>query len=274
MDECSPSWRSSIFLNKRLPNSIFARRTRNSKSPKRKSKRIWCSRRAFSRVLRRSLWSGAAYETFYHPVHTIGGDFGLVSPLDEDHLNVLVCDVSGHGITSALVANRIYSETISHLNNGAPLDEMLRRLNHLVMQSIGSSLLFFTLAVARVDRSGRRMVFTGAGHPPAMIVQPGEEPRLLESRSTILGALPDAVDAESALEVQLNAGERIVLYTDGITDVFDSQGKMLGVAGVRRFVYETAMLPLHEMKKAILDRVAQWREGPPADDISLILVEV
>lgn len=118
------------------------------------------------------------------------------------------------------------------------------------------------------------MVFAGAGHPPAMIVQPREEPRLLESRSTVLGVLPDAVDAESALEVQLNAGERIVLYTDGITDVFDSQGKMLGVAGVRRFVYETAMLPLHEMKKAILDRVAQWREGPPADDISLILVEV
>jgi sigma-B regulation protein RsbU (phosphoserine phosphatase) len=220
------------------------------------------------------VWGGIQVETFYHPVHTIGGDFGLVSPLDEDHLNVLVCDVSGHGITSALVANRIYSETISQLNNGAPLGEMLRRLNHLVMQSIGSSLFFFTLSVARVDRSGRRMVFAGAGHPPAMIVQPGEEPRLLESRSTVLGVLPDAVDAESALEVQLNAGERIVLYTDGITDVFDSQGKMLGVAGVRRFVHETAMLPLHEMKKAILDRVAQWREGPPADDISLILVEV
>jgi serine phosphatase RsbU (regulator of sigma subunit) len=49
---------------------------------------------------------------------------------------------------------------------------------------------------------------------------------------------------------------------------------MLGVAGVRRFVQETATLPLHEMRNAILERVAEWRVGQSADDISLILVEV
>lgn len=220
------------------------------------------------------VWGGIRVETFYHPVRTIGGDFGLVSPLDEDHLNLLVCDVSGHGISSALIANRIYSETISQLNNCAPLGAMLRQLNQLVIQNIGVSLFFFTLSVARVDRSGKSMLFAGAGHPPAMIVQPGDEPRLLESRSTVLGVLPDAVDTAAVVEVQLNAGDRIVLYTDGITEVFNSQGKMLGVAGVQRFVRETAVLPLDEMKKALLDRVAEWREGPPTDDISLMLVEV
>jgi phosphoserine phosphatase RsbU/P len=220
------------------------------------------------------VWRGIRVETFYQPVRTIGGDFGLVTPLDEDHLDLLVCDVSGHGISSALIANRIYSETIAHLNKCAPLDEMLRQLNQLVLHNIGSSLFFFTLSIARVDRSGKHMAFAGAGHPPAMIVKPGEEPRLLESRSTVLGVLSDAVDPEPALEVQLEAGDRIVLYTDGLTDVFNSQGKMLGVGGIRRFVQETATLPLREMKTAILERVAEWGEGPPADDISLILVEV
>ena len=61
------------------------------------------------------IWGNLHVEAYYHPVRTIGGDFGLVSPLDTDHLNLLVCDVSGHGIGSALVANRIYSETITHL---------------------------------------------------------------------------------------------------------------------------------------------------------------
>jgi sigma-B regulation protein RsbU (phosphoserine phosphatase) len=220
------------------------------------------------------VWRGIRVETFYHPARAIGGDFGLVTPLDEDHLNVLVCDVSGHGISSALIANRIYSETISQLNNCAPLGDMLRQLNQLVIQNIGNPLFFFTVSVARVDRSGRRMAFAGAGHPPAMIVKPGEEPRLLESRSTVLGVLPDAVDPEPVLEVQLEAGDRIVLYTDGLTDVFNSEGKMLGVGGVRRFVRETATLPLHEMRNAILARVAEWRKGQQADDISLILVEV
>jgi PAS domain S-box-containing protein len=218
-------------------------------------------------------WGGLKVEAYFHPVRTIGGDFGLVSPLDEGHLNLLVCDVSGHGISSALVANRIYSEAMKQLQNDAPLGDILRQLNDFVMRSIGNS-FFFTLAAARVDRSGRRMMFAGAGHPPAMIVQPGKEPRLLESRSIVLGALPDPVDAEATLDVELQPGDRVVLYTDGITEVFNSNREMLGVEGLKKIVRETALMPFQEMKQAILDRVTAWCQGPPADDISLILVEV
>jgi sigma-B regulation protein RsbU (phosphoserine phosphatase) len=220
------------------------------------------------------VWGGLRVESYYHPVRSIGGDFGLVSPVEEGHLDVLVCDVSGHGISSALLANRIYSETIAQLASIAPLPDVLRSLNRFVMQNIGSSVFFFTLAAARIDRGGRRMVFAGAGHPPAMIARAGQEPRLLESRSMVLGTLPDAVDDESTLNVNLDPGDRIVMYTDGITDVFDSRGVMLGVPGIQKFVRETSALPFAEMMQGILDRVAAWREGPPADDVSLVLVEV
>jgi sigma-B regulation protein RsbU (phosphoserine phosphatase) len=220
------------------------------------------------------LWGNLCVDTFYQPAHTIGGDFGLVSPLDEEHLNLLVCDVSGHGISSALVANRIYSETIMLLGNRAPLADMLRRLNSLVIQNIAAQGFFFTLAVARIDRSGRTMEFAGAGHPPAMIVQSGADPRLLPSRSTILGTLPDAVDANATLNTEIEPGDRVVLYTDGLTDVFDSHGEMLEVEGVQNIVRETSFLPFSEMKQGILNRVAAWRDGPPVDDVSLVLVEV
>lgn len=220
------------------------------------------------------LWGGLRVEAFFHPVRSIGGDFGLVSPVDDDHLNLMVCDVSGHGIGSALVANRIYTETMTQLSSSLSLGDVLTNLNSFVMRNIGSSVFFFTVAAARLDRAGRRMVFAGAGHPPAMVVHPGEEPRLLESRSMVLGALPDAVDVEATLDVDLQQGDRIVLYTDGITDVFNSEGEMLGVEGVQKFVRETALLPFTQMKQGILDRVAAWREGPPADDISLVLVDV
>jgi len=220
------------------------------------------------------VWGGVRVETFYHPVRTIGGDFGLVSSLDDRYLNLLVCDVSGHGIGSALVANRIYTEMMTQLRAGSALDTMLTQLNRFVMHNIGSSVFFFTVAAARIDRPGRRMIFAGAGHPPAMIAHDGAEPRLLESRSMVLGALPDAVDAEATLDVDLQSGDRVVLYTDGITDVFNSNGEMLGVEGVQKIVRETSLLPFNEMKKGILDGVAEWREGPPTDDVSLVLVEV
>src|ERR1700691_5322435 len=175
------------------------------------------------------VWGNMRVDAYYHPVRTIGGDFGLVNPLDDRHLNLLVCDVSGHGIGSALVANRIYSETMTQL---------------------------------------------GSGRPPAMIVTPGEEPRLLESRSMVLGGLPDAVATEAAIEVDLNKGDRVVLYTDGISEVFDARGEMLGTEGVQKIVRETALLPFGDMQQALLNRVAAWREGAPTDDMSLVLLEV
>jgi len=220
------------------------------------------------------VWGGLRVDAYYHPVRRIGGDFGVVSPINDENLNLLVCDVSGHGIGSALVANRLYTEILAELRNNAPLGDMLRRLNQFVLQSIGGSAFYFTAAAARIDRGGRRMVFAGAGHPPTMIVTPGQEPRLLESRSMLLGALPDAVDGEAVLDIDLNPGDRVMLYTDGLTEVFNSSGEMLDVSGLQSIVRDASVLPFSEMKRTILDRVTAWRSGPPADDMSLVLVEV
>jgi PAS domain S-box-containing protein len=219
------------------------------------------------------IWGKSAVEAFYQPVRTIGVDFGLVTP-GEDYLSIMVCDVSGHGIGSALVANRIYTETMSQIESGAGLTPMLQHLNRFVMHNIGSSVFFFTLAVARLNRAARNLEFAGAGHPPAMIVQPGERPRLLESRSAVLGLLPDAVGDDASVEVPVKAGDRVVIYTDGFTETFDAQKNMLGVDGLSDIVRETAKLPLADMKQEIVERVAAWRSGPAADDMSLVVVEI
>jgi PAS domain S-box-containing protein len=220
------------------------------------------------------VWDTMSVDAFYHPVHSIGGDFALVNSTDHEHLSLLVCDVSGHGIGSALVANRIYSETTTHLRSGMPFLDMFGELNRFLIEDIADSGMFVTVAAARIDAHRRSMVFAGAGHPPAMLARRGQNPVLLESRSMILGALPDAVDVTTTLEVQLQPDDRILLYTDGITEVFNSRGEMLGIPGVQEIVRQTSSLPAHEMKQGILDGVAAWREGPPTDDVSLMLVHV
>lgn len=219
-------------------------------------------------------WDTMSVDAFYRPVHSIGGDFALATSLDHDHLSLLVCDVSGHGIGSALVANRIYSETNTQLRSGMPFVDMFEELNRFLIREIASAGIFVTVAAARINAGNRTMVFAGAGHPPAMIAHPGEDPLLLESRSMVLGALPDAVDVTTNVEAQLRPDDRIVLYTDGITDVFNSRRQMLGVSGVREIVRQASSLPAAEMKQAILEGVAAWREGPPTDDVSLMLVHV
>jgi sigma-B regulation protein RsbU (phosphoserine phosphatase) len=218
-------------------------------------------------------WAAASVETYYQAARTIGGDYGVVAPGD-DYLTLVVGDVSGHGIGSALVANRIYTETISLIEAGADLTPMLQHLNRFVLHNLGSSVMYFTLAAARLRRDGRSLEFASAGHPPAIILRPGEAPRFLESPNTILGCFSDAVSQESGVELALKAGDRVMLYTDGFTETFNSGREMLGVQGLAAVAREAFTLPLSEMKQRILDRVAAWRDGPATDDMSLILVEV
>ena len=218
-------------------------------------------------------WNGLIIDSFYHAVHSVGGDFELVNSQDGEHISLLLCDVSGHGIGSALVANRIYSETMGHLRTGMSFVDMFAELNRFLIEDIDAG-MYVTVAAASIDLHLRKMVFAGAGHPPAMLVRGGQIPMLLESRSAILGALPDAVDTTPSLELDLEPGDRIVLYTDGITEVFNSRGKMLGIEGVREIVRHAAALPAQEMKQGILDGVAAWRSGAPTDDVSLVLMHV
>jgi sigma-B regulation protein RsbU (phosphoserine phosphatase) len=227
-----------------------------------------------SLVPKSQAWGNVSIDSFYHAVHSIGGDFALVNSQDEEHVSLLVCDVSGHGIGSALIANRIYSETTSHLRSGAPFTHMFERLNRLLIEDIPGSGMFATLAAVRISAKRRRMDFAGAGHPPVMVARRGQSPLLLESGCTILGLLPEAVCVSARLEMPLEPDDCIVLYTDGITEVFDSRGEMLGVEGLQEIVRQASTLPAEQMKQGILDGVAAWRNGPPTDDVSLMLAHV
>jgi sigma-B regulation protein RsbU (phosphoserine phosphatase) len=218
------------------------------------------------------IWGNVAVEAYYNPASTIGGDFGVVLP-HGDELNLLVCDVSGHGICSALVANRIYSETLHELKRNTGLASLLRHLHTFVQDYIGLDSFYFTMAAARFVERGRRLTFAAAGHPPAILVSNGSI-RLLDSQSAILGCLTDLTPSKSVDEIDLTSGDRLVLYTDGFTEVFNERREMLGVEGLAELVRRSAKRPLQQMKQLILDGVGAWRNGPPTDDMSLVIVEL
>jgi sigma-B regulation protein RsbU (phosphoserine phosphatase) len=218
------------------------------------------------------VWNDIAVETYYSPSSTIGGDFGVVLPHGGE-LNLLVCDVSGHGIGSALVPNRIYSETLHELRRNAGLGSLLQHLHTFVRDYIGLDGFYFTMAAARFVQRGRRLTFAAAGHPPAILIS-NDSIRLLNSQSAILGSLTDVTASKSVDEIDLTSGDRLVLYTDGFTEVFNERDEMLGEEGFAELVRRSAKRPLQEMKQAILDGVAAWRHGPHTDDMSLVIVEL
>ena len=219
------------------------------------------------------VWNDLSVEAYYSPAHTIGGDFGVVLPQGDEFLNLVMCDVSGHGVGAALMANRIYSETFHALERRMGPGTLLRRLHDFVHDRIAVDGFYFTMAAARFSQHGRRVAFAAAGHPPAIVVSNGVL-RLLDSQSGILGCLSETAPSESADEIELAPGDRLVLYTDGLVEVFNHHDDMLDVEGLAGLVRQSAERALPEMKQAILDGVTAWRHGPLADDVSLVIVEV
>lgn len=219
------------------------------------------------------VWNNLAVEAYYGPARIIGGDFGVIYSQGDEFLNIVMCDVSGHGIGSALVANRIYSETLHQLERNNDPGTMLQRLHNFVYDHLAADGFCFTMAAARFSHNGRRVTFAAAGHPPAMIVSDGIL-RMLDSQNGILGCLADTTPSDSANEIDFATGDRLVLYTDGLVEVFNQSHEMLGVKGLVKLVRESATQPLHRMKQVILDGVATWTRGPIADDMSLMIIEL
>jgi PAS domain S-box-containing protein len=219
------------------------------------------------------VWNNLAVEAYYGPARIIGGDFGVIYSQGDEFLNIVMCDVSGHGIGSALVANRIYSETLHELERNAGPGTMLQRLHNFVYDHLAAEGFCFTMAAARFSHNGHRVTFAAAGHPPALIVSDGAL-RLLDSQNGILGCLADTTPSDSVHEVDLATGDRLVLYTDGLVEVFNQSHEMLAVKGLAKLVRESATQPLHRMKQAILDGVTTWRRGSIADDMSLMIIEL
>jgi PAS domain S-box-containing protein len=218
-------------------------------------------------------WKNLSVEAYYSPARTIGGDFGVVLPQHDKFLDVVVCDVSGHGVGSALMANRIYSETLHALEHTREPATLLQRLHAFVQNRIPQEGFYFTMAAARFTEGGRRMTFAAGGQPPAILVSNGTV-RLLESRTGILGCLADAAQPAAAEEIELAPSDRLVFYTDGLIEVFNASGEMLGVEGLEKLVRQSATRSLPEMKQAILGGVSAWRHDALADDVSLVIVEV
>src|SRR5262249_29446257 len=137
---------------------------------------------------------------------------------------------------------------------------LLRELHHFVHWRIPLEGFFFTMAAARFTNDGRRLSFSAAGQPPAILVSNGT-PRRLESRNGILGCLAENAPSGSPEEVELFQGDRLILYTDGLVEVFNSLDDMLGVEGLEDLVLHSGKLPLADMQKTILDGVAAWSHG-------------
>jgi len=152
----------------------------------------------------------------------IGGDFfDLVQT--EKGLSLIVADVSGKGVSAAVVASILQGMLYSHLAEDAELSEMIGTVNRFLFEKIGGQ-KYATLAIARISPGGE-MELMNCGHVPPIIVS-GDNVVKLEDGNLPVGLIPFA-QFKSAKH-QLKPGDRLIVVTDGVTEAEDATGEFFG----------------------------------------------
>ena len=211
----------------------------------------------------------------YEPMQQIGGDYLYVHHDGAEHLNVVVIDVTGHGITAALTVNRINGELdrLFGEDRGRLPGDVLRRLNRYFCVSIARHGVFATAVAIQVDHADGRLRWANAGHPPPFVLDANGGCEQLDSNAMMLGVL-DEPDYECSTEASFfGDGNRIVLYTDGVIESRDEQDRMLGIEGVRQLLEGSVDKRMDaSLSEIVLKAVQRFRQGAAEDDT--LIVEV
>ena len=208
----------------------------------------------------------ASYQTSRHA----GGDYYDVLPLGSDRYGVMVADVSGHGAPAAIIMAMIRAALHSHRAVHADPPAVLQTLNEHFAY-LWDTEMFATAIYATVDSDMRELRVACAGHPPPLLVSTegvravdvdGVPPLLMMP----LGTVPST-------SMRLRPGDRVLFYTDGVTERMDAEGRMYDLPRLSAALADAARLPpaaLIEHVVADLERFAGGHE--PEDDVTLVAI--
>lgn len=207
----------------------------------------------------------------YLPVEEVGGDYCQVSFPKENVCYITICDITGHGIGAALLATRVSSEVRHGALLGKSPVEILDALNRFICEHFAEAGLFLTFLAARIDLASGEITWSGAGHPsPILLRADGTTVERLASQNLIIGVRPQCLATEPEHRTCLEAGDRILFYTDGMTEIFDSTGSELGEVGLANLAVNAMSDDLFGMTDRILEQIMTFQHGPTVDDRTLI----
>jgi serine phosphatase RsbU (regulator of sigma subunit) len=209
----------------------------------------------------------------YLPMTSVAGDFYDFIAIDDKHLGILIADVSGHGLPSALIASMLQVALTAQGANATEPAKVLSGLNHALCGKFTYN--FVTAAYVYLDLKDNFVRYAGAGHPPLLLSRSssGKAATVLEN-GLVLGMFPEAT--YKALELPLEPGDRIVLCTDGILEAPNRVQEEYGTDRLMRFMENNASLRADQFADAFLHELSLWSQPSPEhgqqDDITLVVV--
>jgi phosphoserine phosphatase RsbU/P len=211
----------------------------------------------------------------YVPMTSVAGDFYDFIVVDEEHIGILVADVSGHGMPAALIASMLKIALSGQGAHAADPAQVLAGLNQTLCGKFQYQ--YVTAAYLFVDMQKRTLTYAGAGHTPLLLWGGSSKGvRDVAENGLVLGKFPFAT--YSSVELPLTAGDRALLYTDGISETTNLAGVQFGIDCFKEFLGTDQSTSADQFADRLLEELSRWSDRGSAedldDDITMVAIHV
>lgn len=208
------------------------------------------------------------------PARQVGGDFYDFIHAPDRPLIFNVGDVSGKGVSSALLMTMVRTIIRSagrFMHNPSP-QALLERANRDLYDDFSEVMMFATVFVGQYEPQTRCLTYANAGHSPVIFCPAAGAPRLLEADGAPVGVLPDSLATNQRLT--LNAGDLLVIASDGFNEAHNERGELFGLERLLALVGQLREKTAAEIAKTLYETTAEFAaEQEQADDQTLIVVK-
>jgi len=207
----------------------------------------------------------------WQPASAVSGDYYDVLALDEHRLAICIGDVVGKGITAALLMANLQAAFRAFATADASPASVCGKLNTFMCGNVASG-KFISFFYCIVDARDRSLAYENAGHCPAQLVRRSGETITLCGGGAVLGVLPDWNYQDN--RVQLESGDRLVLFTDGVTEAEDSDGTEFGEDRVVQSLQDSAGRSAEDVQRRLMETVTLYCDGQFRDDATVVVLAV
>ena len=210
---------------------------------------------------------------------TVSGDYYDFIVEDETHLNIVVGDISGKGISAALLMANLQaamrSQLLSHKHEdpasvGQSLADVMTQLNRQIYLNSPPE-KYATLFLSRYDADARRLWYCNAGHLPPIVLD-AQGIRTLEATGTVVGLLPDAVYEAKCID--MTPGTLLAIFTDGVTEAVNDADEEFGDKQLLEALQQSRARTPEAIWDHVMSKVGEWQgDLPQHDDITLIVAK-
>jgi phosphoserine phosphatase RsbU/P len=215
--------------------------------------------------------SGCEISAIWHPVHDVSGDYFDVLKFDEQTTGICIADVMGKGMPAALLMSNLQAVLRVYASANTSPAELCDRINRLVCANVDAG-KFITFFYGLVDMNSRRLTYTNAGHhAPMLIHRDGSLTRLTA------GGLVFGLDNDCNFEIgeaELKTGDRLVLFTDGVTEARNSFDEEFGEERLFHILRSCQGLDGDKLQQAILQKVNDFCLSELSDDTTMVVLTV